>query len=153
MKKRFIRITIVAALLLGSLFTPLSTHAAPNNSTTQETAESKPLETTFFGNVQDDGQGCGVFKILNLVLDIFTGAVGIVAVVGISIAGVQYLTSRGNEQEAAKAKRRLFEIIIGIVAFVLIYSGINWLLPGGKFNSSTNCSNSASTACILNKSL
>ena len=30
------------------------------------------VETTFFGNLKDDGNGCGVYTILNLVIDILS---------------------------------------------------------------------------------
>ena len=95
------------------------------------------VETTFFGNVQDDGQGCGVFMVLNLVIDILSIGIGIVGVIGITVMGIQYLTASGNEQQIAKAKRRLFEIVIGLVAYVLLYALVQWLLPGGKLNNTT----------------
>lgn len=103
-------------------------------------ADDKVLETTFFGNIKDDGEGCGVYKILNLVVDILTMGIGIVGVIGIMISGIQYLTARGNEEQARKAKRRIYEIVIGIVSFVLLYAVSQWLLPGGKLNTGSTCS-------------
>ncbi|MDO4747002.1 MAG: hypothetical protein Q4A70_01495 [Candidatus Saccharibacteria bacterium] len=78
----------------------------------------------------DDGNGSGVTDILNLVVDIMTIGIGILGLIGISIVGIQYLTSGGNEEKAKKAKRRMFEIIIGLVAYVLLYAVLKWLLPG-----------------------
>ena len=110
------------------------------------------VETTFFGDVEDKGDGCSVFIVLNLVLDILSGAVGIVAVVGISIVGVQYLTARGNEQQATKAKSRFFEVVIGVVAYVLLYSALNFFLPGGKFNNN-KCVQSTTTSFEINRTI
>ena len=106
-------------------------------------AEDKGVNTTFFGRVEDDGKGCSVFMVLNLIIDILTGIIGIAAVIGISVAGIQYLTAKGNEQQATKAKRRIYEIVIGLFAYVILYGVINFLLPGGKF-STTTCPSSGS---------
>ena len=96
------------------------------------------VETTFFGNLQDDGNGCGVYTILNLIVDIMTIGIGILAAIGITIVGIKYLTAKGNEEQTRKAKHRMFEIVIGLVAYALMYAGIQWLLPGGKLNT-TSC--------------
>ena len=77
----------------------------------------------------DDGQGSSVKYILHLVLDIMSVGVGILGVVGITVVGIQYLTAGGNEEKTRKAKRRMFEIVIGVVIFVLINAILNWLLP------------------------
>lgn len=87
------------------------------------------IETTFFGNLKDDGEGCGIFTVLDLVLQILAGGVGIAAVIGISISGVMYLTAKDNEAQVTKAKSRIFNIVIGVVAFVIIYAGLVFLLP------------------------
>lgn len=73
--------------------------------------------------------GGGIYHVLNLVIDILTVGVGILGVIGISISGIQYLTAGGNEEKTRKAKRRLFEIIIGIAVFVVMYALLKWLLP------------------------
>ena len=69
-----------------------------------------------------------VTRILNLVVDIMTIGVGILGVLGITIVGIQYLTAGGNEEKTRKAKKRLLEIVIGLVVYVLIYAILNWLL-------------------------
>lgn len=97
------------------------------------------VETTFFGNLQDDGKGCGVYTVLNLAVDILSIGAGILGVVGITIVGIQYLTAGGNEQQTTKAKRRMLEIIIGLIAYAILYAFMQWLLPGGKFNTNITC--------------
>lgn len=79
--------------------------------------------------LKDDGNGSSVMHILELVVDIMTIGVGILGVVGISIVGVQYLTAGGNEEKTRKAKRRMFEIIIGLAAYAVLYMALKWLLP------------------------
>ena len=78
----------------------------------------------------DDGKaGSGIFQILKKVLDIATILVGIAATIGIGVAGIQYLTAGDNESQVMKAKRRIFNIILGLAAYVLMYFAIAWLLP------------------------
>ena len=92
-------------------------------------AEESVIETTFFGNLKDDGKGCGIFTVLDLVLSILTGGVGIAAVVGISIVGIMYLTAGGNETQVAKAKSRLFNIVIGVAAYAVLYAILAFVIP------------------------
>lgn len=99
---------------------------------------SSIVETTFFGNLKDDGKGCGVYTILNLVIDILSMGVGILGVIGVIVVGIQYLTAGGNEQQTTKSKRRMAEIVIGLVAFAVLYAFTQWLLPGGRLNT-TKC--------------
>lgn len=92
-------------------------------------AEESVIETTFFGNLKDDGKGCGIFTVLDLVLSILTGGVGIAAVVGISIVGIMYLTAGGNETQVTKAKSRLFNIVIGVAAYAVLYAILAFVIP------------------------
>ena len=121
---------IIAAILAVPLF------LAPSHAVFAEDS-STITETTFFGNLKDDGKGCGVYTVLNLIVDILSIGIGIVSVIGITIVGIQYLTAGGNEAQTTKAKRRLSEIVIGIIAYVLLYALMQWLLPGGKLNTTT----------------
>ncbi len=75
----------------------------------------------------DDGDGGATIDILKLVLDIFSVVVGILAVIGITIVGIQYLTAGGSEEKTRKAKRRMLEIVIGIALYVLLYSLLRWV--------------------------
>lgn len=106
---------------------------------TQVFAIDNVVETTFFGNLKDDGEGCGVYTILNSVVDILSIGIGILAIIGITIAGIKYLTAKGNIDQTKKAKHRILQIVIGLVAYVLLYAGIQWLLPGGKLNTNQQC--------------
>lgn len=71
--------------------------------------------------------------VIQLVVNILSVLVGVVGIIGIVIVGIQYMTAGGNEEKTRKAKRRLFEIVIGMVAYALIAVALNWLLP--NFNN------------------
>lgn len=78
------------------------------------------------------GQNDGADKIeclVNLVVDIFTVGVGVLGVTGVIIVGIQYLTAAGEEAKMTKAKRRMYEIVIGLVLYMVAYAILKWLLP------------------------
>ena len=82
------------------------------------------------GCLCDDGTGGGiVIHILSLVVDILTVGIGVLGVIGITVVGIQYLTAGGSEEKTRKAKQRMLEIVIGLIAYVLIYAILKWLLP------------------------
>lgn len=121
---------LIVLLLPFIVVTIISTHVF---------AVDNVVETTFFGNLKDDGAGCGVYTILNLIVDILSIGIGILAVIGITIVGTKYLTAKDNIDQVKKAKHRMFQIVIGLIAYVLLYAGVQWLLPGGKLNANQQC--------------
>lgn len=78
----------------------------------------------------------GIQCLLGQAVDILSIGIGIFGVIGILIVGIQYLTAGGNEEKTRKAKRRMFEIVIGLVAYAVIYALLKFLLPG--FNGVNN---------------
>ena len=82
----------------------------------------------------EGGGDAGIWHILLLIIEIMSIGVGILALIGILISGIQYLTAAGDVAKTTKAKRRMFDIVIGLVGWVLIFSICEWLMPGGRFN-------------------
>lgn len=80
------------------------------------------------------GGDAGVWSIIILVVNIMTGLVGILAMIGIVLFGIQYSTSAGDVGRTTKARRRLIEIIIGLAVYFSLYALMQWLVPGGVFN-------------------
>ena len=129
------------------------TNPAEEDSSTEEEAYTPAVskydgtvETSFFGNMQDDGQGCGVYSILSLAIDTLSIGVAILAIIGIVLTGVKYLMAKDDIEQAKNAKHRLYQIIVGLVAYVLLYAGVQWLLPGGHFNGDQSCSTTSASA-------
>ena len=113
----------------------LSFSLIPARAFATNSAEVFGVETAILkgcGGEAEGNKGEGVICVLNLVVEIMTIGVGILATIGISIAGIQYLTAGGSEEQTRKAKRRIFEIVIGLAAYVLIYVILSFLLPGFK---------------------
>lgn len=71
----------------------------------------------------------GIGGVFMLVVDILSILIGVAGVIGIVWAGIQYLTAGGSEEKTRKAKRRLFEIVIGVAAYAAGYALLKWLLP------------------------
>ena len=111
----------ILAIVMGIALIPAPVFADDNNC----------VETSIIGNgeVCDDGDGGSVIDILVLIVDIMTIGIGILGVIGITIVGIQYLTAGGSEEKTRKSKQRMFEIVIGLVVYVIIYALLRWLLP------------------------
>lgn len=95
----------------------------------------------------NDDEG-GIWHILSLILDIFSIGVGILGVVGISVAGIQYLSAGEKEEQTRKAKNRIFQIVIGLVLYALVFVGLEWLMPGGIVDSNSPLAKIGSTTQI-----
>ena len=67
-------------------------------------------------------------------LRFLTVGVGIVAIASVVVAGIQFSTSRGDPAGTAKAIGRIGSTIGALLLYVLAWSLLNWLVPGGIFN-------------------
>ena len=79
---------------------------------------------------ENSQNGQGIICVIGVVVDILSVLVGVAGVIGIVYVGIQYMTAGGNEEKTRKAKRRLFEIVIGVAAYAAGYALLKWLLPG-----------------------
>ena len=120
MKKSIIKIASVILILLTVAFLPVASVFADDPDCA----------------ILDCSQG--INGVLNLVVNILTIGVGILGVVGITIVGIQYLTAGGNEEKTRTAKRRLFEIVIGLAVYAVMYALLNWLGVGAGTGANTN---------------
>lgn len=127
---------LIMAFMMGVGMLAPAIQAAPVYAEKEDAHKAQAAILTGCAEEGEKGHGEGIKCIILLVADILSILIGIVGVIGIIWVGIQYLTAGGNEEKTRKAKRRLFEIIIGIVAYVLIYLLLKWLLPG--FDPTTN---------------
>lgn len=117
----------ILALFVGSL---IACFMVSPLAFADDEGSSNCVDTAILGNggeYCDDGSGSGVLNLLGDVVDILSVGVGILGVLGITIVGIQYLTAGDNEEKTRKAKRRMLEIVIGLVAYILIYAILKWL--------------------------
>ena len=111
------------------------------------------IHTSLFGEVCDTCDGGAIFKILAECIEIASIIIGAMAVIGIIIAGIMYITSAGNVTQQTKAKRRLTEITIGILCYGVLFAFAEFLIPGGIVrstldSSTTSCPGGTSTVIV-----
>lgn len=149
MKQKLIALSFAAALALatGVAFAPQAM-AAPtnntnstnntNNTNNKTTTTTEPLTCNVLdssicsaANNKSDTKNTAIFALLKWVLRIMVGVVGIAAVGAFVFAGILYGSASGNAGQVEKAKTLMFNTVIGLVAFGLMFIAINWLIPGG----------------------
>lgn len=125
--------TMSLALAGGVAVSPLSTPVFADEETEGDSSTTSKYEgniiTDYDPSTDTDGQG--IFLILNIILTVLTFAVATAGVIGLVISGIMYMTSQGDSGRMKVAKTRIIEIVIGLVAYALLYVALNWLIPGG----------------------
>lgn len=76
----------------------------------------------------------GLWGILKLVINILTAGVGILAVGGIVYGSILYTSAGGSSEQTKKAMGIITNVVIGLVAYALMYAITNFLIPGGLFS-------------------
>jgi hypothetical protein len=76
----------------------------------------------------------GVWGILLLAINILTAGIGIAAIGGIVYGSVLYTSAGGSQEQVKKALGIITNVVIGVVAYALMFSFLNFLIPGGLFN-------------------
>ena len=122
------KITIIAMILsfgLASATTPVMAETSADTSGNAIGAENANI----LDKCAEESGKDSIICLLKLGVNILSVGVGILGVIGISVSGVHYLTAAGSEEKTRKAKRRLFEIVIGLAAYAVMYFLLAWLLP------------------------
>lgn len=78
-------------------------------------------------------ENSGLWGLLLLILNVMTAGVGILAVGGIVYGSVLYTTAADKAEQTKKAIGIITNVVIGIVAYALMYLVLNFLIPGGIF--------------------
>lgn len=83
---------------------------------------------------QADLKTNGVWVLLILTLNILTAGVGILAVGGIAYGAALYASSSDKPEQAKQGMTYIKNVVIGLVAYGLMFIVLNFLIPGGVFN-------------------
>jgi hypothetical protein len=144
-KQKINRTIIGVFIAISALFFvggPLTAFAAscPNDPTTGAPAANccGGVQTTIISCTQD-GTGSnvnnsGVWGLLLLAINILTAGVGVAAVGGIVYGSILYTSAGGSPDGVKKAREVITNVVIGIVAYALMYSILNFIIPGGLFH-------------------
>lgn len=136
---------VASALLLVGFLMPLAVSgpawAAAEEPCTPDTTGTKSSQTNVCpGNDTagsdtvkcTDVNDCDVIKkYINPAVNFLAALFGLIVMISIVIGGIQYSTSAGDPQKASAARARIRNAIIALIAFILLYAGLNFLLPGG----------------------
>ena len=76
----------------------------------------------------------GTWLLLEFIIQIMTGVIGIVAVGMIAYAAFLYTTAQSDEGQLKKAKDMIMNVAIGIALYALLWAFAQWLIPGGIFS-------------------
>lgn len=84
--------------------------------------------------VVDNVSNTGVWAILLLAINILTAGIGVAAIGGIVYGAILYTSAGGSQEQVKKAMGVITNVVIGVVAYALMFSLLNFLIPGGLFN-------------------
>jgi len=83
----------------------------------------------------ENGSNCNVFtSYINPIINVLSGVIVLVAIASIIVAGIMYSSSGGDAQKAAKAKSRIINTLLALLAYIFLYSFLQFLIPGGLLN-------------------
>jgi len=84
---------------------------------------------------KENGNNCNIFSdYLNPIINVLSGVIVLVAIASIIVAGIMYSSSGGDAQKAAKAKSRIINTLLALLAYIFLYSFLQFLIPGGLLN-------------------
>ena len=79
-------------------------------------------------------QATGIWSILLLAINVLTALIGVAALGGIIYGSVLYTSAGGNVEQTKKAMGIITNVVIGVIAYALMFSFLNFIIPGGVFN-------------------
>ena len=131
-------------MVVAFAFTSLFGALAPSTLVAADCATgdpNNPIKTSIISGPACDGNSKSgkvednpIWKLLIFVLNIMIAGVGVLAVAGVVYASVLYVTAADRADQIKKAKDLILNVAIGVIAFGLMYSFLNFLIPGGIFN-------------------
>lgn len=75
----------------------------------------------------------GIWSLLLQAINILTAGIGVAAVGGILYGSIMYASAGGSADQVKKAKEVITNVVIGLIAYALMYSFLNFIIPGGLF--------------------
>ena len=125
LKLKTILMTAVLLVGLGLLAVHSPVHVAALNANQQAICDS-------IGSGTDCGASTNsstdVNSIIRTTINLFSGIVGVVAVIMIVVAGFKYITSGGDSAKLTSAKSTLVYALVGIVIVVLAQAIVKFVL-------------------------
>lgn len=115
--------------------TPLSVSAACtgaattcNNGCPVDTAIVSCKSVTVAGKTDN-----GIWSLLLTAINILSAGVGVAAIGGIVYGSILYTSAGGSADQTKKAIEVIRNVIIGLIAYALMFAVLNFIIPGGLF--------------------
>jgi hypothetical protein len=77
--------------------------------------------------------GSKIFGYLQTAVNLLTVLAGLAITGSVIFAGIQYSAAGGNPQATSKAKNRIINSFVALLALVFLFAFFQWLVPGGIF--------------------
>lgn len=119
LKKTLTGLTIAISLILAAPWPALAADTHCDSSQTKE--------------LQKCLQNNPIIKDLNDIITFLSAVVGIVIIGAMIYGGIRYSMAGDSPQETGAAKQQITNALIALVAFICIFSILQWLIPGGLF--------------------
>jgi len=128
-KQKILSLTIMVASLVGVVALAPAVAAQTQSCGGAQTAILSCPQTS----QGPDAKNNGVWGVLLIVLNILTAGVGIAAVGGIVYGSILYTSAGDSSEQTKKAIEIIRNVVIGLVAYGLMYLLLNYIIPGGIF--------------------
>lgn len=86
-----------------------------------------------------------IVKDINLIVNFLSVGVGVVVIAMLILGGIQYSIAGANPEAVSKAKQRIINALIALVAYLFIFAFLQWLIPGGIFSEGGSSSSGDSS--------
>jgi hypothetical protein len=74
---------------------------------------------------------CIITRYVKPAVQFLSAGVGVVVIIMIVIGAIQYIAAGDNPQATAAAKKRIISALIALLTYALLFSLLNFLIPGG----------------------
>ncbi len=78
-------------------------------------------------------ENTGLWFVLKFAIQLMTGLVAVAALGGLVYGAMLYTAAGPNVEQVKKARGIFVNVVIGIIAYALMFAGLNFLIPGGVF--------------------
>lgn len=132
-KQKILALVTIPLLVAGFavVMSPDSAQAASDACKTETSII--PVDCDLDGDGKIDKDANPIWGLLLMVINILTAGIGIVAVGGIVYASILWTTAEDKNAQIVKSKETMFNVVLGLVAFALLWAFLQFLIPGGVF--------------------
>lgn len=88
------------------------------------------------------GTGNPITDLSFAIIRLLSDGVGIAVIASVIVGGIQFSTSRSDPQATSAAIGRIRASIIALLIYIFAFALLNYLVPGGYFNSTSTVTQS-----------